>query len=968
MHLMLLLWGLLLSVSAAHAQQASYLREKSFDLPPRDAGLTVKDPLALTVDDQDRIHVLDGEGKVAVFSGEGELLHTYGMSELKRPVAIVAGEAGRMLILDGNRKQVVTYDAAGQLLGTFGRGGSHAGEFRDPIDMARGPQGLLHILDKGRKGVQIFSSTGLFIREVAPADLLAEPTALAVTPDGMIYISDKALQRRFYQLPSYNAVPWTGPLPGSCAKSVMLRGGELEDVADMVSSDCGTLFLLDRKTGKLWCRCPLDEAPAGASDYVYGGLGDAFGSFDEAIGLAWVSGDELLILDRKVRKVERIRITLEGAPSVPESMRVAITACYALPGKIEAVLEAIDCGEDGVRSFCFADEKVILAHPVRTTEFATSSGHLAQAYEPDMGALAAEYRDQLESVGSVAVNEAWLVVSDPSKDRIVVYERPTGMLIATLGDGYRDDRRFDDPRGVAIARSGYIVVADRNTNHVRIVSPDLASVNSIEFPRPVGVACDDQDNTYVWSEDGTGLSVIPPSRDRVEPILSPAFPTTLAGLTFDPAGNFVVLNRESQRILIIDPAGQEVIFAFGPERVYGEPGGLLADDRGNIYVTDRKERCTHVYHWSATLPTPDRFSVVYDVGGANVLWDACPGRHVTGYEVYGYHNPEGTGPDSLLYRGHDHRIHVPLAESAGTTLAALRVAAVGLGGMPGKPSRPVALPGLLALGPDCAEDIANAADWAQQTLTQLASEGSDAFNAAPEVRDRLRLVLFLAAAEGGDAAEVVATGTPLQGSVADAQRVRYGIVMTRAHLALGEPNAAADILLEVANANLPCAALADPALTGATQAVYDSAMAAGDTATAAVFIRTFADAISPDCVELRAHYDEHVALLDLRAFLAEPLAHWRAEEFSGAADCLGQMVVRDADRLTPEQRIILYQFLGACFYRQGDEDRARQEYQKIFVLDPTFRLESTLELLQRVASEPIYDPDMRAFFSELAVN
>ncbi len=968
MRLMMLLWSLMLSMTAAHAQQASYLREKSFDLPPRDVGLTVKDPLALTVDGQDRIHVLDGEGKVVVFNGEGELLHTYGMGELERPVAIVAGEAGRMLILDSNRKQVVTYDAAGQLLGTFGRGGGYAGEFRDPIDMARGPEGLLHILDKGRKGVQIFSSTGLFIREVTPADLLAEPTALAVTPDGMIYISDKALQRRFYQLPSYNAVPWTGPLPGSCAKSIMLRGGELEDVADMVSSDCGTLFLLDRRTGKLWRRCPLDETPVGASDYVYGGLGDAFGSFDEAIGLAWVSGDELLILDRKVRKVERIRITAEDAPSVPGSRRMAITACYARPGKIEAVLEAIDRGEDGVRSFCFADEKVILAHPVRATEFATSAGDPAQAYEPDMGALAAEYRDQLESVGSVAVNEVWLVVSDPSKDRIAVYERTSGKLIATLGDGYRDDRRFDDPRGVAIARSGCIVVADRNTNHVRIVSSDLASVNSIEFRKPVGVACDGQDNIYVWSEDGTGLSMIPAGQDRVEPILSPAFPAKLAGLTFDPAGNFVVLNGESQRISVIDPAGQEVIFAFGPERAYGEPAGLLADDRGNIYVPDRKERCTHVYHWSATLPTPDRFSVVYDAGGANVLWDECLGRYVTGYEVYGYHNSEGNGPDSLLYRGNDHRIHVPLAESAGTTPAALRVAAVGLGGMPGKPSRPVALPGLMAMGPDGAGDLPTAVDWAQQTLTQLASEGTDSFNAAPEMRERLQLVLFLAAAEGGDAAEVVATGTPLRASVADAQRVRYGIVMTRAHLALGEPNAAADILLEVTNANLPCAELADSALIDATQAVYDSAMVAGDTITAAVFIRTYAGAISPDCAELRAHYDEHVALLDLRALLAEPLAHWRAEEFSGAADCLGQMVVRDAARLTPRQRVILYQLLGACFYRQGDEDRARQEYQKIFVLDPAFELESTLDLLQRVAPEPIYDPDMRAFFSGLAAN
>ena len=119
---------------------------------------------------------------------------------------------------------------------------------------------------------------------------------------------------------------------------------------------------------------------------------------------------------------------------------------------------------------------------------------------------------------------------DLSPGEILGIIGPNGAGKAGYADGPAATARFDNPTGVAPLPNGAVVVADRNNNRLRLVTPDGAvttlagtgeagfadgEVASARFNQPLDVEFDDSMSRVLVSEDkGHRLRVLPKDTRR----------------------------------------------------------------------------------------------------------------------------------------------------------------------------------------------------------------------------------------------------------------------------------------------------------------------------------------------------------------------------------------------------------------------------------------------------------------------
>lgn len=103
---------------------------------------------------------------------------------LRHPSDVYVNGSGEIFILDGVNNRVVRYDAKGQYLSQFGKGGSKPGEFDYPLGMAMDRDGNIYIADTGNSRVQFFSSEGQYLYHIdllhGENDSKPDPTDVAI--------------------------------------------------------------------------------------------------------------------------------------------------------------------------------------------------------------------------------------------------------------------------------------------------------------------------------------------------------------------------------------------------------------------------------------------------------------------------------------------------------------------------------------------------------------------------------------------------------------------------------------------------------------------------------------------------------------------------------------------------------------------------------------------------------------------
>lgn len=112
---------------------------------------------------------------------------------LDRPIGIAVARSGDVFVTDA-RLRVVRFNAAGEVLGQWGREGDGPGEFRNPVAVAVDADGAVYVSDYELDRIQKFTATGEFLLEFGrsgsgPGEFNA-PAGLIMDDGGSVYVAD----------------------------------------------------------------------------------------------------------------------------------------------------------------------------------------------------------------------------------------------------------------------------------------------------------------------------------------------------------------------------------------------------------------------------------------------------------------------------------------------------------------------------------------------------------------------------------------------------------------------------------------------------------------------------------------------------------------------------------------------------------------------------------------------------------
>lgn len=142
-----------------------------------------------------------------------------------------------------------------------------------------------------------------------------------------------------------------------------------------------------------------------------------------------------------------------------------------------------------------------------------------------------------------------------------------GSGTAGAADGTKEQAQFNGPTGIAIDASGFLFIADKQNNLVRIISPQ-GVVNTIAGTGVAGFA-DGKDTAKFHYPSGIGVNHI---------------------------GSLFVADEDNSAVRAINTLGIVITFAgngsaglangTGTAALFNLPTGIVADAAGNIYVAD----------------------------------------------------------------------------------------------------------------------------------------------------------------------------------------------------------------------------------------------------------------------------------------------------------------------------------------------------------------------------------------------
>lgn len=111
------------------------------------------------------------------------------------PVAMAVDPDGALWVVDSKKLRIVHLDNSGNIISSFASEGSGAGQLDEPTDMAISSNGIIFVADPGNEWVQAFSRDGLFLSVIRSGSggNFDEPVAIALDPHDNLYVLDRGL-------------------------------------------------------------------------------------------------------------------------------------------------------------------------------------------------------------------------------------------------------------------------------------------------------------------------------------------------------------------------------------------------------------------------------------------------------------------------------------------------------------------------------------------------------------------------------------------------------------------------------------------------------------------------------------------------------------------------------------------------------------------------------------------------------
>jgi sugar lactone lactonase YvrE len=457
---------------------------------------------------------------------------------------------------------------SGSLIGQ--RGG---GVLRFPQAVAVGPDGSVYVGDQSSSVVQIFSPSGAFLRELGVAGTrpgeFGAVGALAVAADNTLFVAEGT-----NRIDRFDA---TGNLFQSFGRGgdgigefrFGAGGGGPSPAGGGLAIAGNSIYVSDSFNDRIQ-RFNLDGS--GGAEIVSPGL------LAYPRGLT-VDGLRLLVADDKHHRIAVFDI---GG----RFLRTFASGPGAAPGQLNA---PFGIAVDGPGRVFVADD---LNH--RVVRFGPKSSYPYKARWGSYGTRPGE----LAYPRAIAVDGAGtLYVTNTGNDRIDVFDRG-GKLLRSFGSSGRGTGQFNTPTGVGADAAGFRFVADSVNGRVQVLSPDgsVAAVwgspapGPTILPNPVAVASDAVGDAFVLDQRRARIIVFDratglPKRTIASQGSGPGKLLDPSALAIAADGTISVADTGNQRIARFTTAGAYL----GSRTDVGPAVGIaVTPDGARTYVNDKR--------------------------------------------------------------------------------------------------------------------------------------------------------------------------------------------------------------------------------------------------------------------------------------------------------------------------------------------------------------------------------------------
>jgi DNA-binding beta-propeller fold protein YncE len=465
----------------------------------------LKEPVAVAVDVQNKIYVLDADGdKVWTFDNDGAPLDQFGSSGkgtdgFNKPMGLAVDAYGNMYVADTRNFKVKKFDPKGKLVASLGTEGDGPAQFREPSGLAVDGDGRIYTLDAEKHTLQIFSCEceGQPLIPASPPTTVEVAKEFPAVPGELRALSvDKKIVALINDSIQIVAVPY-GKTIGTGARGSdpsLLKGPQ-----GMTIDSAGNIWVADAGNDRL-----QKFSGEGKLLQVIGKSGSGEGDFHSPSGVAVGAKGNIYVADTGNKRIQVFSPKGMFLGSFGKSGKQSgqFTEPVDLAVNDSELVYVVDRGNDRISKF---DADGSLQWEVGKT------GKLD-------GEFSAPANIRISPDGDV-------YVLDAGNGRVQVFDM-NGKFLRKFGSEGEEAGEFKAPQGLALEGSLKLYVGDRGNKRVQV----FALRHTAAMPKDLSAQARANEVQLSWKHHGESYL------DHYNVYRSdfPSGPFKLAGTSGDP--------------------------------------------------------------------------------------------------------------------------------------------------------------------------------------------------------------------------------------------------------------------------------------------------------------------------------------------------------------------------------------------------------------------------------------------------